>query len=478
MPERPPSADGVERRQFLSAAAIGLGVSGFAPLARGSLSGANATTTASNYVVEQGDRCVPLAALSGDEPVSEFYDYRTPFSDPSGSAYSSYGTTDLQRPETSLLFLYDGPEGLSLVVLHDKLNDGTSGGSVTFEFENLTGGEWVVGDDIYDAPSNYDQFTETDSGWQVDWTWTSGRSDGGVYSPLGEAFEVTIRPAFNEAAELYGDHYEGEITDWRVLSGDRSDPERVSLAMDEPITIRAGACGSGGTGGSDESDDSNAKGSGPVDATVRIVQDRINPRSNGRLQLALFSTETFAAGNLDASTARFGPGGARVEHVEEPDVDGDDLADVLLHFRIPETGVDWDTDQLKFTAKTDEDRQVTGCADVRLVPRGRDEDDQDGDGERDEDDQDGDGERDEDDRDSEGERDEDDHEDDDKHEEKAATDDTDDESDRGRKDGHGNGKSKGHEKGRGKGHQKGKGKGHDKGRGKGHEKNHGRGHDD
>lgn len=368
----------LSRRSFLAATVGGVGVS--LPTAR-----STETTTEATYVLEQGDRCIPVVALSGDESVESFYDYRTPFSAPSAPTYSSYGTTHLQRPETSVLFLYEGPDGLSLVVLHDKLNDGTNGGAASFEFGNLTGGAWVVGDDIYDAPTNYDSFEQTDDGWHVDWTWTNGRSDGGVYGSLSDDFEVTVAPQFNEEAELYGDPYEGEITDWQVLTGDRNDPDRISLDMDEPITIRAGQCGSGDDGDDSENDE---KASGPVEATVGIVQGRVNPESNGRLQLALYSTEEFAAGTLDASTARFGPDEARVEHVEETDVDGDDLADLLLHFRIPETGVDWDTEQMTFTAKTDEGREVSGTADVRLVPQGGrgggDKSDEDG-GESDED---------------------------------------------------------------------------------------------
>ncbi|WP_162224512.1 hypothetical protein [Halorussus amylolyticus] len=241
MSERPLPTDRIERRTVLSALGAGLGGAG---LSRHVLARESADAT---HVVEQGDRCVPITPLSGDETVEEFYDYRTPFTDPSGPAYSSYGTTDLQRAETSICFLYDGPEGLSLVVIHDALDDGTSGGSVTFQFENLAGGEWAVGDDVYDGESNYDRFEETADGWQIDWTWTEGRSDGGAYRPLGDDFAVTIHPAFNEEAALYGDPYEGELTDWQVVSGDRNDPDRISLSLTDSVTIRPGDCSGSGT---------------------------------------------------------------------------------------------------------------------------------------------------------------------------------------------------------------------------------------
>ena len=59
----------------------------------------------SQYVVEQGDRCIPITPLSTDQTAEAFYDYRTPNTSPSGDAYSSYGTTDLQRSDTSICFL-------------------------------------------------------------------------------------------------------------------------------------------------------------------------------------------------------------------------------------------------------------------------------------------------------------------------------------------------------------------------------------
>ena len=368
MPERPASPD-VERRQFLSAVAAGVGIG---PIARESVF--DVTVAESKYVIAQGGRCVPLAALSGDEPAAAFYDYRTPYSDPAAPTYSSYGTRDLQRPETSQLFLYDGPEGLNLVVIHDALNDRTSGGAVTFEFENLAGGEWVVGDDRYDAPSNYDRFSETASGdgWRVDWTWTTGRSDGGVYGPLGEEFAVTIRPAFNRAAALYGDHYEGEVTDWLALSGDRRDPKRIPLAMDEPLTIRTGTCDGSAPGGSGTKDGSNGtegRPSSPVSADVRIVPGKVNPRSRGRLPVVVRSTADFDATALDPKTVRFGPGEARPDRWTRTDATGDGRPDLKLLFRLPETGVDWHTDELRLAGETSAGRRVVGTARVELVPR-------------------------------------------------------------------------------------------------------------
>ena len=378
MSERSFSTDGIERRGFLSAVAVGLGGAGLSHHALARESG-DAT-----YALQQGDQCVPITPLSGDETVEEFYDYRTPNTDPSGSAYSSYGTTHLQRPETSILFLYDGPKGLSLVVVHDKLNDGTNGGAVTFRFGDLTKGEWVVGDDIYDGETNYDRFQETETGWKVDWTWGSGRSDGGAYRPLGDDFAVTVDPSFNEEAALYGEHYEGKISDWQVLSGDRSDPDRTSLSLTEPITIRAGGCGSLGTPTTtveetteETTEDDQTEGSVSLDVEVG---SRVNPKSHGRLPVVIHSSAEFDATTIEPGSVELQPGGAAPGKRIRTDANGDGRTDLKLLFWMDAVGIDGDTGSVKLTGRTRDGRKVAGTADVRLTPNGDDDDDDDDEG--------------------------------------------------------------------------------------------------
>lgn len=204
------------------------------------------------YRLVQGDRCIELTPLTGEEAVDGFYRW-----DAAGSRYSSLGTVDLQRPQTSTLFLYEDPDGqLSLVILHGQYEEDASvarpnpafdGGAVTFEFTGLPAeGEWIVQDDLYDEPTNYDVWETDDSPQTVSWVWIGGRNDGGVYGSLGEDFEIEIEPRFNEAADTYDEYVEelftGRITSWQALSGDLDDPERLDLAMDEPIRIEAQSC--------------------------------------------------------------------------------------------------------------------------------------------------------------------------------------------------------------------------------------------
>lgn len=234
------------------------------------LQGALGTSTADSggsIVVEQGDRCVEFVPLEGDVPVEELYDYTYPmdqFGGPPGSqgdTYSSEGTTDLQRDRTSLLFVYNGPEGMSLVVVHGHLDGGRdAGGTVTFTFRGVPEeAKWFVDDDHYledgePASTNYDNWDVDGNPDVVDWAYQGGRTDGGVIRGLGSDFELTIEPAFNDDAALSADHDYGPIEAWELLAGDRNSPERFPLRLDLPVTIRTGTCG-GATDGEGATDD-------------------------------------------------------------------------------------------------------------------------------------------------------------------------------------------------------------------------------
>ncbi|MFC4549994.1 MULTISPECIES: hypothetical protein [Halorussus] len=262
--ERTPTAT---RRAILSAVGAGLAA------------GATATSagaerpTANEYVLEQGDRCVPVRAFDGDKPVETFYGYHLPkryaiaangaITDLRSDAYyASVGTEAFQRPNTSIAMLYRGPEGLSLVFVHGAVGEKQTGGAVSFEFSGLSAdGEWAVKDDLYlnpdtgrPASTNYDRWSTDGTSQRIDWTWGANGTDGGAFRGLGDDVDVTVDPAFNEDAALYGEHYEGDVERWQFLTGSADDPERISLAMDEPIRIRAGSCGSSGGGGSSGGD--------------------------------------------------------------------------------------------------------------------------------------------------------------------------------------------------------------------------------
>lgn len=249
----------------LTAGAIG-GAAGPAVAAPGDApTGAVATPPSDTYVVEQGDNCRPVEPLSTDQSVEAFYDYRDHDTHPEGvdRMYSSYGTTHLQESDTSLLFLHEGTDGVSLVVVHDELDGGTPGGVVTFEYVGVPhDAEWVVRNDDYGGDTNRDEF-EVGDGWaRASWAYVENRTGGGALrGGFGDPFAVTVHPAFNEDADLYDpevaaefddenatatgtDWWDGgELENWVVLSGDADDPDRFDVpSLDEPVTVRTGTC--------------------------------------------------------------------------------------------------------------------------------------------------------------------------------------------------------------------------------------------
>lgn len=195
------------------------------------------------FALEQGDRCIPLTPLSYDGmPIEEFYGSPP---DPKRSDTP----TDLERPRTSLLFLYRGPSALGgpsgrdpdrvgLVVIHGA--SGGPGGAASFTLEGGPDpGPTVFDDDA--APDGSEDYLACGGAGEcvANWAWDDG-NDGAVWHPLNAEFSVRITPRFNEAASL--DPPSGGVERWQVLSGDARSPDRTDLALDRPVTLRSGGC--------------------------------------------------------------------------------------------------------------------------------------------------------------------------------------------------------------------------------------------
>jgi hypothetical protein len=223
----------------------------------------------------QGSTTVELTPLSNGQTIEEFYNYAN---------VQANTSTGIETSDTSLLFFWNGPNGLSLVVIHDRPNDG-SGGAVTFDIGGVSG-EWVVPDD----PGDLDSRTDT----SPDWSWASAKTDGGAYrGDFSGDFTLTIEPAFNDAAERTPLD-PGRITEWQALSGDPANPDRTSLALDETVTISPA----------------------PVSEFEQVRQEKLNlagrieTASEGRLSEVPRVTSTLdrleaevAAGNVDSDRA-------------------------------------------------------------------------------------------------------------------------------------------------------------------------------
>ena len=237
----------VRRRTVLQGLAVGsLGLA--ARRAKGQESGP--------FTISQGGRSYEVTPLSGSMPVEELYDLRIPSqfggdngaTDPgTGPYFTSVGTTALQRESTTITFLYDGPNGLSLVVVHDKA--GGTGGSASWTVSGSLGGtEWLVKDDFYTdtstgdpADTNYDRWQLDGTEDEIDWTWSANATDGGVIGYLDDGVEVVIQPTYGSAAALAGQYYTGTVDAWQFLSGDIDSPDRIDLALDNTVEIRSGS---------------------------------------------------------------------------------------------------------------------------------------------------------------------------------------------------------------------------------------------
>ncbi|MDH5020870.1 PKD domain-containing protein [Halobacterium rubrum] len=206
--------------------------------------------------VAQGTNCYTVdPAGDGSETVEAFYDYRNPEnSNESGNhTYSSYGTTEYQSTNTSSLFVYDGANGTSLVVVHGEVGDEAGGTTVTWSLSGLPpGGDLAVQDDYYANGTQDDNFgyEDGDATADIDWLYGSNRTDGAAFRGLeGDGFEsITIDPAYNEEATYWGSwNYSGseeyEINAW-TLRGPGGDVV-ADLALDRRAFVHHDACGSG-----------------------------------------------------------------------------------------------------------------------------------------------------------------------------------------------------------------------------------------
>lgn len=112
------------------------------------------------------------------------------------------------------------------------------------------------------------------------------------------------------------------------------------------------------------------EGSGVVQIDVMPGSDpnSINPKSKGEIPVAILSTEGFDATTVNVYSITFGRGAAAPAqggHIE--DVDGDTIADLVLHFRTQETGIAPGDVEVCLQAETMGGSQIEGCDDIRTV---------------------------------------------------------------------------------------------------------------
>jgi hypothetical protein len=106
-----------------------------------------------------------------------------------------------------------------------------------------------------------------------------------------------------------------------------------------------------------------------IDIKPDSVSNRISIKSKGVIPVAILTTDTFDATQVDWETVTFGPDGATESHgrshVEDVDSDGD--MDFLLHFDTQDTGIQCGDTDVTLTGQTFDGRSFTGSDAIEIV---------------------------------------------------------------------------------------------------------------
>jgi probable HAF family extracellular repeat protein len=108
-----------------------------------------------------------------------------------------------------------------------------------------------------------------------------------------------------------------------------------------------------------------------IDINPGSEPNRINLRSRGVLPVAILGSDDFDVADIDVSTLAFGPGEAPPAHRKgghSEDVNGDDLLDLVSHYRTQEAGIAWGDTEACVTAETVGGAPVRGCDTIEVLP--------------------------------------------------------------------------------------------------------------
>jgi hypothetical protein len=99
-----------------------------------------------------------------------------------------------------------------------------------------------------------------------------------------------------------------------------------------------------------------------IDIKPATFPNSINPKSRGRIPVAILSTSFFDATDADPATILFGANGLEAAPVQSAieDVNGDGRMDLVLHFLTQETGITCETSSVSLTGETFSGVKITG----------------------------------------------------------------------------------------------------------------------
>lgn len=146
--------------------------------------------------------------------INEFYNYYSASAHPPADA-------NVLKGDTSRIFLYEGPNELSLVIIHDKpySDDGSySKRETAYNYQGLPeSGSWDIQDDE-DGANEYESYSRK----RTKWRWNYKNTDGGAFRDVRDK-EFTISP------DVQGN------SEFELLSGSAENPEVYQLELFEPV---------------------------------------------------------------------------------------------------------------------------------------------------------------------------------------------------------------------------------------------------
>ena len=110
-----------------------------------------------------------------------------------------------------------------------------------------------------------------------------------------------------------------------------------------------------------------------IPATIDIepgdFRNRINPRSGGKVRVAVLTESSFDATEVDPATVRFGRTGTEAApvHFALKDVDEDGNTDIVLRFKIHQTGIACGDTSASLTATTFGGQRIEGLDSIRTT---------------------------------------------------------------------------------------------------------------
>lgn len=203
------------------------------------------------------------------------------------------------------------------------------------------------------------------------WTSSGGLVDGngGVYRVDFDGTDFAEIFVMGSNLDTFGialDSSNGKLYFGQEVGPSRSDIYRMNLDGSDPEVV---ATGFGLTVHMALVPDQ------PTPVTIDIKpgdkHNVLNPRSHGRVSVAVLSdtdNETaFDPLQIDIATVRFGPDGATPNRYHVRDVNKDGLGDLLVQFRIPDTGIQCGDRDVTLTGSTFDGREVNAADSMKTV---------------------------------------------------------------------------------------------------------------